>query len=534
MTSKIGFHLLGRIPDWEWLQDYVRRVRPTIIKVMEGATDEQYWGLWEWCKQNGILVIGRKYVENQDAATPEGLAGAIIDLVRRGCPVKIWEGLNEPQIHSQDQAVRQARFDLAMANLLHAAGVRYAADNSYHQVMNYVQGQWVGHFYGLPEVQGALSAADYHIYHQYSHYPMDYFLDHKEDGRIWINGAWGQATWWVGREKIWLWLMRQINPAMVKPILNTETGIETYSGSGKPPWGGDRQGGAWSYTGPEEYAREIARVDAEVWQQIPELKGCCVYTHGTNNDPRWDSYNTATDAGHRFWESLVAHIAASHTQPTPEPIPPAAPPPPPEPTGEVEDITDLLPRDLENGPISTRALSSITDLIIHHTASDPSVTPLQVANWHVVNEQGPKFPCIGYHFFIAENGMVYQTARLEEITYHAGPANAASVGIVLAGRFDNEDGVWRPGPPQAQLEALEHLVEQLMVELDLGVETIKAHYEVNATACPGEQWFGVWRTRFTDATDTELRQLRQRVAQQALEIGLLRARIGRIREITEE
>jgi hypothetical protein len=51
------------------MQDYIRRVKPAYIKVMEGATDEPYWEMWDWCNQNGILVTGRKYATQTHSPT---------------------------------------------------------------------------------------------------------------------------------------------------------------------------------------------------------------------------------------------------------------------------------------------------------------------------------------------------------------------------------------------------------------------------------------------------------------------------------
>ena len=44
---------------------------------------------------------------------------------------------------------------------------------------------------------------------------------------------------------------------------------------------------------------------------------------------------------------------------------------------------------------------------------------------------------MGYHFYVQPDGMIYQTNRLETISYQVYKQNAYSLGISIAGNFVN-------------------------------------------------------------------------------------------------
>lgn len=80
---------------------------------------------------------------------------------------------------------------------------------------------------------------------------------------------------------------------------------------------------------------------------------------------------------------------------------------------------------MENRTITNR-------IVIHHTVSPASTTMEQVDQWH--KNQG--FACIGYHKFIEMDGTV-KTGRPDwAVGAHAIGANNDSIGICLAGNFE--------------------------------------------------------------------------------------------------
>jgi N-acetyl-anhydromuramyl-L-alanine amidase AmpD len=127
----------------------------------------------------------------------------------------------------------------------------------------------------------------------------------------------------------------------------------------------------------------------------------------------------------------------------------------------------------------TRPRSAIQTIVIHHSAAPPTVGPQQIAAYHV-NRLG--WPGAGYHFMVAEDGIIYQANSVETVSYHAAKVNPRGVGICFLGNFSQEV------PPPAQLLAGAHLVAWLMQELNVVLDEVKGHKELMSTACPGTQW----------------------------------------------
>lgn len=176
----------------------------------------------------------------------------------------------------------------------------------------------------------------------------------------------------------------------------------------------------------------------------------------------------------------------------PEDVPPPPPPPPTGPT--ITDVVDQLATH-PTLTYTTRPLSAITTLTIHHSVSGGGSNPLaevkSIAQYHV-NTRG--WPGIGYHFCIGANGAIYQVNRLTTKSFHAGSYNAPgdenywSAGICLLGNFtDNQ-------PSQAQLDAARSLVAYLKSQLDT-VTAVTRHRDMPgaSTQCPGNTspgWIG--------------------------------------------
>jgi N-acetyl-anhydromuramyl-L-alanine amidase AmpD len=144
----------------------------------------------------------------------------------------------------------------------------------------------------------------------------------------------------------------------------------------------------------------------------------------------------------------------------------------------IQDVIDELPRH-ESKEYETRPRSDIDTLVIHHSATVPTITIQRIARYHVSNLD---WPAIGYHFVVTADGTLYQGNPVELTSYHATKANPFGVGICFLGNFTEEI------PPQAQLEAGAHLVAWLMQELDIDLENVKGHRHFTATSCPGRQW----------------------------------------------
>ena len=140
---------------------------------------------------------------------------------------------------------------------------------------------------------------------------------------------------------------------------------------------------------------------------------------------------------------------------------------------------DLRDRLLTDGDYGRRSADSIRRIVVHHTAVDASRTWAAVAAYHV---NGNNWPGIGYHLGIARDGVLSYLGDIETVRYHAGRANADSIGVCFAGNYMNDE------PTAAMLATYARLVS--VIEAHLGRQvTVVGHRDVGATACPGDRLY---------------------------------------------
>jgi hypothetical protein len=149
------------------------------------------------------------------------------------------------------------------------------------------------------------------------------------------------------------------------------------------------------------------------------------------------------------------------------------------PAPRIVDISGKLPVH-ERERYDTRKLAQITHIAIHHSAATASVSPEAIAKYHVSKD----WPGIGYHFYIMPDGAIYQTNKLETVSYQVYDNNDYTIGICLAGIFNESI------PTQMQIAQTGHLVAWLMQQLHIGLDHVLGHkeYPNNSTACPGTNW----------------------------------------------
>jgi N-acetyl-anhydromuramyl-L-alanine amidase AmpD len=143
-----------------------------------------------------------------------------------------------------------------------------------------------------------------------------------------------------------------------------------------------------------------------------------------------------------------------------------------------EDIVERLPVHATKR-YSRRPLADIKLIVIHHTATGPTTTPRSMAQYQVSKLDKPG---ITHHFFVAADGTIYETNRLETITDHASGRSQESVGVIFAGNFTNDI------PTVAQLQAGAWLCAWLLDEYDLSTDAIMGLSEFVSTQSPGLQW----------------------------------------------
>ncbi len=145
------------------------------------------------------------------------------------------------------------------------------------------------------------------------------------------------------------------------------------------------------------------------------------------------------------------------------------------------DVVDTLPKH----PALTysKRTHAITTIAIHHTAGPRDTLVKNLALYHV---QHNGWPGIAYHYVIAADGTIYWTNRHETRSYHASDANDYSLGVCLIGDFMPTEPAANQIPTSAQMASMARLVAWLMQELNVPLENVKGHREIDQTECPGD------------------------------------------------
>jgi N-acetyl-anhydromuramyl-L-alanine amidase AmpD len=162
----------------------------------------------------------------------------------------------------------------------------------------------------------------------------------------------------------------------------------------------------------------------------------------------------------------------------------------------MEYIVDALPRHPSHR-YDSRRLTDIRQIVIHHTATRPTISPRGLAEYQVKKQEKAG---ILYHFYILADGTIYQTNRLETISDHAFDGNRRSIGICFQGNFS------QTVPTVAQIEAGGKLCAWLVSALQLRTEAIMGLCEMADTESPGTQWLEGqrWKERLMAEVETSL------------------------------
>ena len=142
-----------------------------------------------------------------------------------------------------------------------------------------------------------------------------------------------------------------------------------------------------------------------------------------------------------------------------------------------------------------RSLSSITDIIVHHSAGTLKQTPLDIDQEH----RNRGMSGIGYNYVIVPSGTVFSGRPPEVVPAAAYGRNAESLNICVIGNFEPTDSGYTGKPTPAQLSSLKDLVVYLHHKFPTIVRTI-GHRDVAtlfhpnntadySTACPGQDLY---------------------------------------------
>ncbi len=130
---------------------------------------------------------------------------------------------------------------------------------------------------------------------------------------------------------------------------------------------------------------------------------------------------------------------------------------------------------------STRAVTAIKRIIVHHTVTRDDVTPERLAQAQV--DQGK--PGITYHFLVNGDGTITWTQPLTAVVDQtlAPDVNADGVAVALAGNFQNDV------PTQSQMASAAALIAWLLSSLGLNANAVYGRSELDKrVASPGLQW----------------------------------------------
>ncbi len=164
------------------------------------------------------------------------------------------------------------------------------------------------------------------------------------------------------------------------------------------------------------------------------------------------------------------------------------------------DVAATLPHDYSRPGVAWRTLGQIRNIVIHWPADtgcagDELARLTMLANYHLGKDWGGGYYGFGimYHRVVEPSGVIYETAPLELMTWHAHePANSNALAIMVDVPLGGQ-------PTLHQRAALFAYLEQLTQHtpaIPAGVGNVYGHREMpnNQTTCPGsvmalvEEW----------------------------------------------
>ena len=154
---------------------------------------------------------------------------------------------------------------------------------------------------------------------------------------------------------------------------------------------------------------------------------------------------------------------------------------------DIKNVTYPTP-----GYLQPRSLSSITDLIIHHTAGSLYQGPLEIDAEHRAIGDA----MIAYNWVITNDGQVYNGRPISVDSAASFGRNQVSVSVVLCGNFQSDAPVFTGPPLQAQIDALKQLCLYAHLSISSIIRTY-GHRDIApmffpdnqgdySTACPGD------------------------------------------------
>lgn len=158
---------------------------------------------------------------------------------------------------------------------------------------------------------------------------------------------------------------------------------------------------------------------------------------------------------------------------------------------EIIDLTDSLPWNTNGSRWPQRNPKKIKQIVVHQSLGTKTVYDTNA--YCITNSpdmsMGRGMPKIPYHFFIHQDGHIFQCNKIAELTTHVKNMNTISVGVCLGGFFNYGTTVARDGDPsQEQMESLDWLLKYLIEFLKLNKRAVYTHDELQGKpSCPGNK-----------------------------------------------
>lgn len=116
-------------------------------------------------------------------------------------------------------------------------------------------------------------------------------------------------------------------------------------------------------------------------------------------------------------------------------------------------------------------------IILHNSGTLARQTVETIHNYH---KNILRYAGIGYHYYVRQDGSIYQGRPDNTVGAHAYGLNSDSIGICFEGNFDKE--VMGDLQRQAGQELVAHIKNKY------NITKIQAHRDVNQTSCPGKNF----------------------------------------------
>lgn len=145
--------------------------------------------------------------------------------------------------------------------------------------------------------------------------------------------------------------------------------------------------------------------------------------------------------------------------------------------------------------MTPRALSDISDLIIHHSAGPQTQTPLAIDQEH----RNEGWAMIGYNYVVGADGTVYAGRPVDVVPSAAYGRNTESINVCLLGNYQPGTDGYNGNPPSPQISALKQFsiflhqkypqISRTIGHRDIAPMFFPQDEGDYSTACPGQSLY---------------------------------------------